>query len=130
MNRISFIATGIPRPQPRPRFNSKTSRVYTPQTAHAWKTAVAWAALGIRNRARVGKIDEPCSVSIQLRLGNTRGGDADNFAKAILDAITDSGLWTDDRLVMDLLITMRKAPLAKDCGATITIEWPLNLEEP
>lgn len=51
----------------------------------------------------------------------TRGGyDLDNRPKALLDAMTHAGLWTDDGLI-DCLMLYRAEPAPGDAGVTVRI---------
>lgn len=50
------------------------------------------------------KLDYRFGVTITLNPPCNRRRDLDNFTKAPLDAITNSGFWVDDRLIDDLRI--------------------------
>lgn len=124
---ISFFARGEPKGQPRPRafaFRGK-ARVFDPGTAEAWKQAVVVAL-----REQCGLVTPPITVPIQVgitlyfprpkshfRTGknahlrrddapvfHTAKPDADNAAKAILDALTIAELWKDDAQVCRLSV--------------------------
>lgn len=126
---VELEVAGIPRPQPRPRYDARTRRIYNPDTARAWKEVVAWAALGVRNRRRLEQIVDPCRVEILFRLANTRRADIDNFAKSTLDALTSSGLWRDDSLVREIHLYLTNAKRPGDAGATIRVSWPIEDRE-
>lgn len=108
---------GNPTPQPRPKAvrMGKLIRIYTPDPKgklKAWKDAIARASLGRKPAAPVD-----CAVRVDLTLYcerpkslmrkrdpdgpalNTTRPDRDNYEKAILDAMTDCGWWTDDSRV-------------------------------
>lgn len=123
--------------QPRARAVSmgKRARMYNPNTADKWKLCVKNAVSGLQ----LGS--QPLSVSIHIRLkrpkshyGSRKGQsylkdsapeyhtqtpDVDNLAKAMLDAITDSGAWDDDKQVVSLLVSKT---WSKTSGATLIIE--------
>lgn len=52
-------------------------------------------------------IDYPVSVLIEAKAPNKRSWDVDNRPKALLDALTHAGVWTDDSLVRDMRIVDR-----------------------
>ncbi len=104
------------------------STAYDPGSADAWRKAVAdaWVATGEK------PLTGPLSISIELLLGrkaskvsewDTRngspGGDWDNFAKAICDAL--NGLaYEDDSLIVLAVVTQTTGPRDKGI-ARITI---------
>lgn len=50
--------------------------------------------------------------------------DADNYAKGLMDAITDTErFWEDDRQVVDLHISKAWAPVGTEDGYRITLEF-------
>lgn len=139
--RIRFFAQGVPKGQPRPRAFSRGghARVYDPGTAEGWKSCVAIAA-----KAHLPKEPMACPVAVALDFAFPRPKshfgtgkraterkatapthhvakpDADNAAKAILDALTDLRMWTDDAAVVQLTITKRYAEDLPGCLVTIT----------
>ena len=136
---VIFFAAGTPKGQPCPRafaFHGR-ARMYDPGTAEHWKAAVAAAAteagcrLGLtcpvcveivcqfmRPKSHFGKHDMKDSAPEY----HAQKPDLDNLAKAILDALTQIGVWRDDSQVIEL--TVRKVwvsdPLKQ--GAHIAIE--------
>jgi Holliday junction resolvase RusA-like endonuclease len=119
---VSFFAPGIPKGQPRPRafVRGKRAAVYDPGTAEGWKgqIALAWRELGIP-----AVIDGVLDVSLTFHLPrpkhhytakgvlkpsapvwHTVKPDADNLAKAVLDALTALSVWKDDAQVSSLTI--------------------------
>ena len=134
---ISFFAPGIPKGQPRPRafVRGKRAAVYDPGTAEGWKgqIALAWRETGLD---RV--IDGVFDVRLDFRFprpkhhSNSKGilkpsapdwhtgkPDADNCAKAVLDALTALNVWKDDAQVARLTINKRyESP--SGCHITIT----------
>jgi len=131
----AFFAAGIPKGQPRPRAFSRGghARVYDPGTAEGWKGCVAIAAQAHRGKFTAG----PLRVSIRFEFPrpkshSTKRGlrpdapdyhmakpDADNAAKAVLDCLTEIGVWPDDALVSVLLV---EKWYGFTPGAHITIE--------
>jgi crossover junction endodeoxyribonuclease RusA len=87
---------------------TKTGHVYNPDTAKEWKETVMAAFL----MHRKPQITEPVSLTVSFFLPrpksmkdpgrfvpHTNKPDADNLLKALQDAVTDAGIWTDDALV-------------------------------
>lgn len=115
-------ANGMPKGQPRPRAFSRGGRaaVYDPGTAEGWKGDVAKAAAALEGAA----LHQPLSVTLTFFMPrpknhyNTKGvlkptsprfmhdskPDADNLAKAVLDALTNIRAWLDDDQVCELTI--------------------------
>jgi Holliday junction resolvase RusA-like endonuclease len=124
---ISFFAEGTPKGQPRPKAfaNKKTGRagVYDPGTAEGWKGEVAIAAKPHRPEA---PLEGPLRLFLNFILprpkGHYRTGkraaelrddapgwhtakpDADNFVKAVMDALTMLHFWRDDSQVCVLSV--------------------------
>jgi Holliday junction resolvase RusA-like endonuclease len=143
---INFFASGIPKGQPRPKafarnFGAKwQARVYDPGTADGWKYEVGMAA----KQWHGARLQGPISVTIYFYLprpkahfGKKNGQeyvktnsptfhagkpDADNLAKAVLDALTNCGVWGDDSQISALSIiktyVCEKKPVS---GAAVTI---------
>lgn len=118
---IEFFADGEPKGQPRPRAFSRGghARVFDPGTAEGWKSQIAIAA-------RPHIPTEPLAGPIKLRLwfhiprpkshrtikgvlkakapfSCTKKPDIDNYAKAVMDALTVLRFWQDDCQVCELV---------------------------
>lgn len=111
---IVFSVSGKPKGQPRPRAftRGKHAAVYDPGTAEGWKGQVALAA---REHLPATPLDEPVYLSVVFfmprpaRLCRRKDPDGmiphgakpdgDNLLKAVLDALTQIGMWRDDSLV-------------------------------
>ncbi len=152
MTQIVFEVRGEPKPQPRPRaFARKTqfgtiARVYDAGTAEGWKSQIAEAA---RPFLPAEPLSGPVSVELDLWLRRPLGhfvagarergfkktaptfhssaGDPDNFAKAILDALTTLRFWHDDGQVARLVVTKRYEDAETGPGALVKVA---QLEEP
>lgn len=124
---ITFTATGIPRPQPRPRvFRGRAVSTADPK-ARDWSDAIVRAASPL---GRVPLGDVPLAVVILFRfptkdakrhgLPHTFVPDADNLAKLALDALQRSGTLANDSAVS--LLSVRKVWAAGDqAGATFLL---------
>ncbi|WP_071738536.1 MULTISPECIES: RusA family crossover junction endodeoxyribonuclease [Burkholderia] len=99
----------VPLPAPRPRV-TKFGSTYMPASYKVYQKEIA---------ALLPKTDEPPltdKLSITLEFVckpiakskfTTPMGDVDNFAKGVMDTLTDEGWWEDDRQIMRLLVTKR-----------------------
>ena len=120
----TFRANGMPKGQPRPRafVRAGTGRagVYDPGTAEGWKGDVARACASLEG----GGMHVPLAVTLTFYMPRPRGHyrtngqlkpaspvflhdhkpDADNLAKAVLDALTNIRAWLDDDQVCELVI--------------------------
>ena len=145
---ISFFAHGDPKGQPRPRafarkFGAKwQARVYDAGTAEGWKSQVALAVKALNKGIVIP--DGPIRVNSSFyfrrpkshfRTGknahllrddapewHTQKPDRDNLDKAVLDALTQLGCWSDDCQVCAGEISKRWAPLGSGPGCLLEIE--------
>ena len=116
---LRFFVPGVPVPQPRARITTrgKFAHAYVPKDhpVHAWRKAVAQAALDAAN----GQFFGEAALSFQStyvfprpkthldRFGYVKAAhlnaipprDLDNLNKAVWDALTDAGIWDDDKQV-------------------------------
>lgn len=127
---------GIPKAQPRPRAFVRNGRaaVYDAGTAEGWKSCIASALKELAGR----KISLPVKLTITYNMPrpkshyNSKGQlklvaprlftskpDLDNLDKAVMDCLTQVGVWTDDSLVVCKQSTKKYACLT---GVYITIE--------
>lgn len=98
--------SGVPKAQPRPRMTI-SGHVYNPDSARYWKETVA--AYFKLHRKPVITVPVFLEVvfffPIPQRLKNkglvphVTKPDVDNLLKAVMDAMTDAGVWKDDALV-------------------------------
>lgn len=135
---LHLIVNGIPKGQPRPRAFSRggMTRVYDPGTAEGWKSQIA---IAFKDGAPFDftPFDGPVHLTIRFYFPRpkshfrkagikdtapsmvTTKPDADNAAKAVMDALTTLGLWQDDAQVTGLLV--RKLYADGHPGAAIEI---------
>ena len=138
---ITFSVTGDPKPQPRPRAFARNmgggkfaARVYDAGTAEGWKSLVALAA---KAHVPPSPCESPLLVSLVFYIARPKSHytskgelrpsapilpinkpDADNLAKAVLDCLTQIGMWRDDGQVCVLHVEKRYARIG---SARITI---------
>jgi Holliday junction resolvase RusA-like endonuclease len=116
---LRFFVPGLPIPQPRARITTRGSfaHAYTPKDhpVHAWRDAVGAAALDAGNGVMFGKSAIRFRATYVFPRPKThldKDGwvkpafvdaipprDLDNLNKAVWDALTDAGIWDDDKQV-------------------------------
>jgi crossover junction endodeoxyribonuclease RusA len=120
MTLYDLFVPGDPKGQPRPRAFAVggKARVYDPGTAEHWKSQIALAF-----PRTIVKYSGPVSVALSFYMARPKNHyrkdgalkddtpiayakkpDADNLAKACLDAMTTMGVWDDDAQVAVLSI--------------------------
>lgn len=128
---LSFFVAGLPKAQPRAKARAfgKFAQVYNPKTADDW-TADDWKMI-VRHEARraweasgdaspwSGPLRVDLTFYFPRRKNHFRSNgelkpfapiwhvakpDRDNLDKGVLDALTNLGLWPDDKQVCDGLI--------------------------
>ena len=137
-----FFVSGIPKAQPRHR-NTRArlgqkldgtpfiihGHIYTPDSVKEWKEIVSAEFMARRQPV----ITQPVKLTVYFYIPSpksnkkqiedyphTKKPDADNLVKAVMDAMTEANVWTDDALVF--------APLAEKwyssvkTGARIKVE--------
>jgi len=128
---IRLFIPGEPRGEPRTRAARTMSGkvlVYHDPSADRWKQQVQLAFALKRTAMLTG----PVAVSMEFiskpkgphGYYNTKKPDADNLAKAALDALTKARAWKDDAQVACLIVTKRFAQpkIGEQAGAFIGIE--------
>ena len=136
---IQLFVKGEPKGQPRARAFARGGmvRMYDPGTAEGWKSAIAdeWR----RSAPKMPKIETPGSLTLVFFMPrpkshfNSKGvlkpvapvwfarkPDADNFAKAVMDCLTQLGVWDDDDQVV--ILKCVKYYAASDAGCEITVK--------
>lgn len=140
---LDVRAVGEPKGQPRPRAFSRGGKaaVYDPATAEGWKSCVATALKDFEGRG----LDAALMLALTFhmprpkghfsasksRLGQllaafvgtlfTKKPDADNLAKAVMDALTAIGVWRDDDQITDLIVRKRYTAPGTAAGCRIQI---------
>ena len=139
---IRFFAPGLPKGQPRPRafarrMGSKVvARVFDAGTAEGWKSAVVAAGEPYRP---AHPVEVPVRVSLRFAMPrpksmhtrakaamtevpHTGKPDADNLAKAVLDAMTLAGWWRDDSQVYVLTVQKYVGNVGERTGCHVVVE--------
>ena len=138
---LTIHVVGIPKGQPRARAfirrGCNHAGVYDPGTADDWKSCVylaarqamqaagftGWAA-GIPLVLSIAyRLPRPKRLKDRTGVPHTGKPDLDNLAKAVLDALTQAGVWADDAQVccFDYHVKHYANP-SDSTGATIDIE--------
>jgi hypothetical protein len=119
---LSVFVFGDPKGQPRPRAFSRNGKaaVYDPGTAEGWKGLIADA---VKSQLPDSPIEGPLAVELYFYIRRPKSHfkkdklkqdapiwcekkpDADNFAKAVMDCLTQIGFWKDDSQVVNLYIS-------------------------
>lgn len=112
---IILQAKAMPTPRPRgraiPRPGGKAIvSMYHPKEYTEYKAQLA--RLIREQTAGDPMIDTPVRVAVVVRVAKPKSTklhapapDVDNYAKGVLDAMTDAQVWADDRLVVSFSIT-------------------------
>lgn len=140
---ITFFAAGLPKGQPRARafaMKGKGVRMYDPGTAEGWKGSIAGSC---RELIPETPIDEPLTLTLTFYMPRPKSHyhtgkrsserrnsapywyaskpDADNLAKAVMDAMTVLGFWKDDDQIVQLRVKkMYACPGMEGCHIEIT----------
>jgi Holliday junction resolvase RusA-like endonuclease len=123
--KIKFYVQGNPKGQPRPKAFSRggIASVYDPGTAEGWKGQVA---VGIAGQIPSAPIEGPLCLHLEFYFSrpkshfgtgkkasvmrpdapgyHTGRPDADNLAKAVMDALSVLRVWKDDAQVCHLIV--------------------------
>jgi len=131
-----FDVQGEPKGQPRPRAFSRGGHasVYDPGTAEGWKGAVALAA---KPFLPPSPLDCPLRLTVAFffprpkrlmrakdpegALPHTARPDLDNAIKAIMDCLTQIGMWHDDALVYSTVVEKYYCAKGQRPGAVIQV---------
>ena len=141
MKSLSVFVPGLPVGQPRPRATSfgGRARMYDPGTSNEWKACVIHAVRGNAGLFPAG-IPVRCDLTFFLPRPKAHYGsgknasvlkgsaptrptgkpDRDNLEKAVLDALTSTGIWHDDSQVADGRLRKRYATVNTGCEIRIT----------
>jgi Holliday junction resolvase RusA-like endonuclease len=124
-----FFIPGIPKPQSRPKFArmGKFVRTYSPKTD--WFGLVYMQ--GLQNKPSEA-YDTPLKLMLQFVLPKPKSApkgkqwpsvrpDIDNYEKAVLDALTQAGMWTDDGLICEMFTSKVYAKPGEATGCRIAI---------
>ena len=120
---LTFFVAGLPKAQPRAKARAfgKFAQVYNPKTADDWKMIVrAESQKAWRESGDLNKFEGPLCVNLTFYFPRPKGHyrsngelkptapkwhtakpDRDNSDKAILDTLTNLGIWQDDKQVCD-----------------------------
>lgn len=141
---LGFEVNGVPVPQPRHRIclrGGKTRTYMAPRShrIHGWRTRIALAArhhrppepwCGPVRVALAFRIPAPTLVvgkrreeGVSRRMWAMQRGDIDNYAKAVLDVLTQEGFWIDDSQVVVLQAAKVWVSNRKIAGCRVTVDF-------
>jgi len=124
-----LFVNGIPKAQPRPRL-AGNGKAYNPKSADAWKNQIIAAFLSCRREKIRTSVCVKVSFFFPMKKGmqitnecirHDSKPDIDNLQKAVLDALTNAGIWQDDSLVYKIEADKWYGP-TDGAGARIIIE--------
>lgn len=110
---LTFTVPGRAVPKERPRVGPTGG--WTPARTRAWEQTIAWRA---RAAHKGGPLEGLLEVGIVVRLRGAGGGDVDNYAKAVLDALQPI-VYRNDRQVRRLVAELLDG--SPDDGVEITV---------
>ena len=132
----TFDVYGNPKGQPRPRafFRGGKAGVYDSGTAEGWKGQIALAAREYLPRI---PFDEPLKLSVcfffqrpkrllarsspEGSIPHTAKPDVDNAIKAVMDCLTQLGMWRDDAQVVSVYAEKVYIAKGQRSGALIQV---------
>ena len=137
---ISFVVGGVPQPQ-----GSKTPIVRNGvavviegrrgparRAFKAWRSAVEIAARAAQLQTRLQSLDGPLRVELTFRMPRPAAAkkrafpavrpDIDKLCRAVLDALTSSGLIADDSRIVAMQATKLYATGPADTGVTVSLD--------
>jgi Holliday junction resolvase RusA-like endonuclease len=122
--KVEFFVPG--RPVPYDRVNIVGNRKLTPKRQREWATKCAgeaWAALVQSAELRAAwPIGARMALTVEVTPEDHRRADLDNYAKAVMDAVTRSTvIWADDSQV-DRLTVVRMWPCKTAPGVRCVVE--------
>jgi Holliday junction resolvase RusA-like endonuclease len=125
---VEFTVHGKPVPYERVA-SARNGKKYVPPDSSRYRKLVAWVALEARQRASAWP--PPCATAFAVVLhvyrmppkGKAKRGDADNYAKNALDALSGV-LFEDDRQVRRLVVEILDAEVGKERMDMLVEAWP------
>lgn len=140
MQGASFVVALNPIPCPRPRITvrGRFAHAYYPASYKTWKGRAAELIEAELDKLPVNTYyDVPLQVLLVCVVEKPKTtkrkwpkGDIDNYAKAILDALTEAGAWGDDDQVIDVRVVKRLTDPGESGNFTVTIAPVTDLNVP
>ena len=103
-----LFVRGIPKAQPRPRM-AASGHVFNPKSADAWKAEIKATFMAFRKRIITGPVHLSVTFFMPIPKGmkvnedefipHIKKPDTDNLLKAVMDSLTQIGVWKDDSQV-------------------------------
>lgn len=135
MAAIEVVTDPVPQPRPRATVVAGRARIYNPSTTKVYKQQITQMLIrvpehfpeGIPVRVTIDYFfQRPKSLQRKKDpvgfIWHTKKPDLDNLNKAVLDAISEAGIWHDDRQVADLRSRKFYTKKSGDPMVRITIE--------
>ena len=131
MQGASFVMALNPIPCPRPRITvrGRIGHAYYPAAYKTWKAEAAKLIEQAMDQNVINTYyDVPLQVLLVCVVQRPKASkligpkpDVDNYAKAIMDAMTEAGAWGDDSQVIDLRVVKRWTDDGETGNFTVTI---------
>ena len=103
-----IFVNGLPKAQPRPRM-ARNGHVYNPHSADVWKEEIKACFRPVLGEPITGPVSLnvlfylPAPKAMKIADGqyipHAKKPDLDNLLKAVMDAMSDVGVWNDDAQV-------------------------------
>lgn len=121
----------MPTPRPRVVVRGRFPTVYHPKEYTAWKEQAAEIVRAHAALPPEEHLDRPLAISMVIKASrpktsklNHPAPDVDNYAKGVLDALTQSErTYRDDKQVTDLRVVKRWADGPDDVGVHVTLTY-------
>lgn len=121
----------MPTPRPRVVVRGKFPTVYHPKEYTAWKEQAAEIVRAHAALPPEDLLDRPLAIFMVVKATRPKtsklerpGPDVDNYAKGVLDALTQSErVYRDDKQVFDLQVIKRWAENEADVGVFVTLTY-------
>lgn len=97
----------VPQPAPRPRVSKWGTYMPTSYKVYQKEITALLPVIEAQFEGELAMKLEFVCKPIGKSKYTTPMGDVDNFAKGVMDTMTDCGWWDDDRQVMDLHVSKR-----------------------
>lgn len=106
MRRLTANVPGNPIPKGRPRLGHN-GYVHTPKRTRDYEHHVAcWVGIEAMKQKLREPFRGPVRVTLHFYRRDQRRCDTDNLQKAVLDALTKSGIWLDDAQVRHIEVSL------------------------
>jgi Holliday junction resolvase RusA-like endonuclease len=146
MTPLSLFIAGLPKGQPRPKacIRGRHAGVYDPGTAEEWKCIIRqevkakWDGVPFSGPVHLNLVfnmPRPQShfgkngLKVNAPRHHIGKPDADNLTKAVMDALSNLGVWDDDSTVAMLVVDKRYCPQDSKPGVWLSLQCLIPASE-